>query len=137
VATHPPYSHIVSYPKSRVEGDLSALSFEDYIREMGVVAKEAYRVLKPGKYCAILIGDTRKHEHYVPISFRVMQKFLEAEFILKEDIIKQQWNTKTTREKWRKAEYDFYLIAHEHLYVFRKPLKKEELGKFKLSTVWW
>lgn len=137
VATHPPYAHIVLYSKSRVEGDLSALSFEDYLREMGVVAKEAYRVLKPGKYCAILIGDTRKHKHYVPISFRVMQKFLEAGFILKEDIIKQQWNTKTTREKWRKAVYDFYLIAHEHLYVFRKPSKKEELRKFKLSTAWW
>ena len=137
VATHPPYAHIISYSKSLVEGDLSALPFEDYLREMGAVAKEAYRVLKPGKHCAILIGDTRKHKHYVPISFRVMQKFLEAGFVLKEDIIKQQWNTKTTREKWRKAEYDFYLIAHEHLYVFRKPLKKEELRKFKLSMAWW
>jgi DNA modification methylase len=137
VATHPPYAHIISYSKSLVEGDLSALPFEDYLREMGAVAKEAYRVLKPGKHCAILIGDTRKHKHYVPISFRVMQKFLEAGFVLKEDIIKQQWNTKTTREKWRKAENDFYLIAHEHLYVFRKPLKKEELRKFKLSMAWW
>lgn len=137
IATHPPYAHIISYSKSRVKGDLSALPFEEYLREMGVVAREAYRVLKPGKYCAILIGDTRKHKHYVPISFRVMQKFLEAGFILKEDIIKQQWNTKTTRERWKKAVYDFYLIAHEHLFIFRKPSKKEELRKLKLSTAWW
>ncbi|MEM4610403.1 MAG: DNA methyltransferase [Thermoproteota archaeon] len=137
VATHPPYAHIVSYSKSRVEGDLSALPFEEYVQEMGVVAKEAYRVLKPGKHCAILIGDTRKHKHYVPIAFRIMQKFLEAGFILREDIIKQQWKMKSTREKWRKMEYDFYLITHEHLFVFRKPLRKEDLKKFKLSSAWW
>ena len=29
-----------------------------------------------------------------------MQGFLEAGFILREDIMKYQWKTKTTREKW-------------------------------------
>ncbi|MDW8033655.1 MAG: hypothetical protein RMI79_01695 [Nitrososphaerota archaeon] len=70
--------------------------------EMGVVAKEAYRVLKPSKQCAILIGDTRKHKHYVPIAFRVMQKFLEAGFILREDIIKQQWKYDKIFRRWEK-----------------------------------
>jgi len=74
---------------------------EEYLKEMKKVAEEAYRVLKPGKVCAILIGDTRKHKHYIPIAFRVMQAFLKAGFILKEDIIKLQWNMKTTRERWR------------------------------------
>ena len=32
---------------------------------------------------------------------------------------------------------DFYRIAHEHLYVFRKPENEEEKKKFKLSTKWW
>lgn len=32
---------------------------------------------------------------------------------------------------------DFYRIAHEHLYVFRKPETEEEKKKFKLSTKWW
>ena len=32
---------------------------------------------------------------------------------------------------------DFYRIAHEHLYVFRKPENEEETKKFKLSTKWW
>jgi len=57
---------------------------------MRKVAEESFRVLKRGKICAILIGDTRKHKHYVPIAFRVMQMFLEVGFILKEDIIKIQ-----------------------------------------------
>ncbi|MEM3403122.1 MAG: DNA methyltransferase [Nitrososphaeria archaeon] len=137
IATHPPYAHIIKYSKNNiVEGDLSILSLDDYLLEMGKVAAESYRVLKPGKYCAILIGDTRQHRHYIPIAFRVMQVFLESGFILKEDIIKVQWKTKTTREKWR-GTYDFYLIAHEHLFVFRKPLSDEKFSDIKFSSRWW
>ncbi|MEM3620386.1 MAG: DNA methyltransferase [Nitrososphaerota archaeon] len=136
IATHPLYASIVSYTKARVEGDLSTLNLEDYIGEMKVVAEECFRVLKPGKYCAILIGDTRKHGHYVPIAFKVMQKFLEVGFVLKEDIIKQQWRTKITREKWRGwGKQGFYLIAHEHLFIFRKPMDGEKLLKY--SSRWW
>ena len=91
--------------------DLSQLPLEEYLKEMKKVAEEASRVLKPGKVCAILIGDTRKHKHYIPIAFRVMQAFLEAGFILKEDIIKLQWNMKTTRERWRAKEYELSEMA--------------------------
>lgn len=138
VATHPPYANIISYTKNKKLGDdLSQLPFEEYLFEMTKVAKEAFRVLKSGKICAILIGDTRKHKHYIPIAFRIMQVFLEAGFILKEDIIKLQWNMKTTREKWRAKEYEFYLIAHEHIFVFRKPESEKEYRKFKFSVKWW
>ena len=93
----------------------------NYLSEMYLVAKECFRVVKPGKHCSILIGDTRKHRHYVPISHNVLHIFLNAGFILKEDIIKVQHKTKQTREVWGGSYYDFYKIAHEHLYVFRKP----------------
>jgi len=137
VTTHPPYASIISYTKSKkLNDDLSQLPFEEYLREMRRVAEESFRVLKPGKICAILIGDTRQHKHYVPIAFRVMQAFLDIGFILKEDIIKLQWNMKTTREKWRANEYDFYLIAHEHIFVFRKPEDEKEYKKYKFSVKW-
>jgi len=135
IATHPPYAGIISYSNQKVEGDLSSLSVKDFVKEMKKVAEECFRVLKPGKYCAILIGDTRKHRHYIPIAFRVMGVFLEVGFILKEDIIKLQWKMKSTREKWA-GKYDFYKIAHEHLFVFRKPEKNEKLNKFKESMKW-
>lgn len=138
IATHPPYASIISYTKNKkLSDDLSQLPYKEYLKEMGKVAKEAYRVLKPGKICAILIGDTRKHKHYVPIAFQVMQVFLDAGFILKEDIIKIQWNMKTTRERWRAKEYEFYLIAHEHIFVFRKPESEKEYRKYKFSVRWW
>lgn len=102
---------------------------------MKKVAQEFFRVLKPGKYCAILIGDTRRNKHQVLISFGVLKSFLESGFILKEDIIKIQHNTKTAH-LWKKSSIknNFLLLAHEHLFVFRKPQKGEKLTKFKEST---
>ncbi|MHB1507000.1 MAG: TRM11 family SAM-dependent methyltransferase [Cuniculiplasma sp.] len=135
IATHPPYAGIIPYSKRSVEGDLSAISLDLFVREMGKVAKESWRVLKPGKHCAILIGDTRRHQHYVPISTQILEQFLNAGFILREDIIKMQHNMKTTRERWG-GKYDFYKINHEHLFVFRKPLENEKLSTYKASMKW-
>jgi DNA modification methylase len=137
IATHPPYAYIIPYAE-RVPGDLSSLrKLTDFLLAIREVADESYRVLKKGKHCAILIGDTRKHKHYIPISIRVLQQFLDAGFLLREDIVKLQWKTKATREKWRSSELDFYKIAHEHLYVFRKPNDESERKSLKLSSKWW
>ncbi len=141
IATHPPYADIIGYSKNsdRPEGDLSKVhSVEEFVGEMGKVAGEFFRVLKPGRYCAVLVGDTRRRKHHVPISFRVMQAFLDAGFILKEDIIKLQHNMKVT-PLWRKrsAELNFLLLQYEHLFVFRKPEKNEKTSMFKESMKWW
>lgn len=157
IATHPPYVNIIPYSKeNKVSGDLSTVhSIDDYINGMREIAKESYRVLKPGRFCAILVGDTRKRRHHVPIAFRTMQAFLEAGFILREDIVKYQWKTKTTREKWggltkvaeecwvdidkkvKKYYMDFYLLFYEHLFIFRKPEKDEDMSTHKDSMKWW
>jgi DNA modification methylase len=134
IATHPPYASIIPYSKRRGEGDLSSVhDIAEFADEMRKVAIESYRVLKSGKHCAILIGDTRRHKHFIPITPKVLQAFLDAGFILREDVIKMQWKMKSTREKWRGKKYDFLLIAHEHLYIFRKPEKGEKLSQFKES----
>jgi hypothetical protein len=66
-----------------------------------------------------------------------MQTFLDVGFILKEDIIKHQWNTTSGYGDWNSKAKDFYLIAHEHLFIFRKPKENEDLNKFKGSIKWW
>ncbi|MGC8547652.1 MAG: DNA methyltransferase [Candidatus Micrarchaeia archaeon] len=142
MATHPPYASIISYTKNsnhKREGDLSKVSsINEFSDEMRKVAKEFYRVLKPGRYCAILIGDTRRHKHQVPISFRVMQVFLDAGFVLKESIIKVQHNTKTAPLWAKKSMKDnFLLLMHEHLFVFRKPSANENITELAESMKWW
>jgi DNA modification methylase len=137
VATHPPYAGIIKYGAKKIPNDLSRLNLTEYIEAMRKVAAESYRVLKPDHYAAVLIGDTRKGRHYIPISIGVLQAFLNTGFILKEDIIKLQHKMMSTREKWRGHKYDFYKIAHEHLYIFRKPAKGEKTTPLKFSKKWW
>jgi len=137
IATHPPYASIIPYSHDR-EGDLSSVhNIAEFSDEMRRVAVECMRVLRPGKHCAVLMGDSRRNKHFIPITPRVLMSFLEAGFILREDIIKMQWKMKSTREKWFGKKYDFYLIGHEHLYVFRKPEASERTTKFKESMKWW
>jgi len=136
IITHPPYLNIIKYSNGNIHGDLSNFSnVEKFIIEIDKVAKELFRVLKENKFCAILIGDTRKHGHYISLSFYVMKAFLKNGFVLKEDIIKVQHNCQST-PYWEKQveKYNFYLIMHEHLFVFRKPKKNEKLSPIKFST---
>ncbi len=135
IMTHPPYANIISYSEENIiEDDLSSIkSINQYYEEMDKVIKEIYRVLKNGKYCAILIGDSRKNGHHIPLSFKIMNLFLKEGFILKEDIIKIQHNTKTWNY-WSKMSIknNFLLLAYEHLFLFEKPLNND-LSKYKYS----
>lgn len=137
VATHPPYFNIIRYGgKQRVEGDLSkARKLEEYLRMIKQVAQEIYRVLKPGGYLGILVGDTRNRKHYVPISHYVLETLLDTGFILVEEIVKIQHKMKTTREKWQKFfKRDFLLIYHEKLYILRKPVSASDYRKHRNSS---
>ena len=122
VLTHPPYVDIIKYSDKKIAQDLSNIhNLDGFCDEMEKVAKEFYRVLKKDKHCAILIGDTRRNKMYQPLAFKVMQRFLEADFELKEDIIKHQHNCKATGFWVNKSkEHNFLLIMHEHLFVFKK-----------------
>lgn len=138
IATHPPYANIISYSEEN-GNDISRVgSIDDYIKEMKRVSNESFRVLKPGKYCAILIGDTRRKKHQIPIAFRVMETFLDTGFILKEDVMKHQWNCKATGF-WleHSKKYNFLLLMHEHLLIFRKPKEGESLKEYEESIKWW
>jgi len=120
ICTHPPYANIIQYSEN-IENDLSHLTVSDFLEEMKKVAGESYRVLKKGKFCAILMGDTRQKGHMIPMSFEVMKIFQDAGFKLKELIIKEQHNCKATGFwKTNSVKYNFLLIAHEYLFIFHK-----------------
>ena len=120
ICTHPPYADIIHYSEDIAE-DLSLLKIRDFLKEMEKVASESYRVLKKGKFCAVLMGDTRKKGCMIPMSFDVMKIFQDAGFTLKELIIKEQHNCKATGYwKTNSVKYNFLLIAHEYLFIFKK-----------------
>lgn len=120
ICTHPPYANIIQYSEN-IEEDLSHLKVKEFLVEMEKVAKECYRILKKNKFCAILMGDTRQKGHIVPMSFEVMKIFEKVGFKTKEIIIKEQHNCKATGFwKTNSIKYNFLLIAHEYLFVFKK-----------------
>lgn len=135
ILTHPPYMNIIKYSDGKIAGDLSNIgSLPKFCDEIELIAANLIRVLKCDKYCAILIGDTRRGRHYVPLAFNVMQRFLKVGFVLKEDIVKVQHNCKMTqRWKAQAKQGGFYLIMHEHLFVFRKPKQGEDLSRINFS----
>ena len=118
ICTHPPYANIIRYSKD-IEGDISLLTYDDFLKEMSLVAQESYRVLKKGKMCAVMIGDIRKYGKVVPLGFRVMDCFLKEGFMSKEIIIKEQHNCRST-DYWEKQNNNFLLLAHEYIFVFQK-----------------
>ena len=120
ICTHPPYSNIIQYSED-IEGDLSHLSIRPFLAEMGKVADECYRVLKKGKFCAILMGDTRKNGMVQPLAFETMRIFELAGFKTKEIIIKEQHNCKATGYwKTNSIKFNFLLLAHEYLFILKK-----------------
>ena len=121
ICAHPPYADAIQYTEG-IKGDLSFIrNVDEFSSEMGKTAKECFRVLKNGNYCSVLIGDIRRQKRAIPVGFKVMQSFLDAGFILKEIVIKEQHNTMTT-PLWRtqSEKYNFLLLAHEYLFVFEK-----------------
>jgi DNA modification methylase len=135
VATHPPYFNIIEYSERGVEGDLSRTSsLEEYLKLFRDVAREIYRVLKPGGVLGLLVGDTRIKRHYVPITHYVLMILLDVGFILKEEVIKVQHKMKTTREVWsRLRDRDFLLIYHEKLFILEKPRRKRPDLKYSMK----
>lgn len=120
ICTHPPYANIIKYSNDIVE-DLSHYEIPEFLEEMRSVAAESRRILKKDKFCAILMGDTRIKGYVQPLGFQVMKIFEAQGFKLKEIIIKEQHNCKN-KNFWvgKSLKYNFLLIAHEYLFVFKK-----------------
>lgn len=120
ICTHPPYADIIHYSEG-IPGDLSLLKQKDFLEEMKTVAGECHRVLKNGKFCAVLMGDMRKKGMVVPLAFKTMNIFEQAGFKAKEIVIKEQHNCKATGYwKTNSIKYNFLLLAHEYLFIFKK-----------------
>ena len=121
ICAHPPYANILHYTDTK-EGDLSFFDIEEFLKEMSKVAKESFRVLKPGRQSAILIGDTRRKKHVIPLGFKLINVYLNAGFKLRELVVKRQHNCKTTGFWYANSiKYNFLLLAHEYLPIFEKP----------------
>lgn len=120
ICTHPPYFNSLKYTQS-IEKDLSRIpDVNIFLDEMTIVAKGFYKILRTNKICAILIGDIRIKKNMYPLAFNVMNRFLDEGFVLKDTIIKEQYNDRSTAFY---VNSDIRRINHEYLFIFEKLLR--------------
>lgn len=118
ICTHPPYADIIKYSNG-INGDISLLKYDDFLVSMHKVAAESYRVLKPDRICAFMIGDVRENGYVKPLGMDCLNVFTNHGFRLKEIIIKEQHNCRSTNY-WKEKSKSFYLLAHEYIFVLEK-----------------
>lgn len=120
ICTHPPYQDIIKYSENIV-GDISLQDHNTFLDSMDRFSRECHRVLKKNKYVSFMMGDKRSNGHLTPLAFESMNIFIHIGFELKEIIIKEQFNCSSTY-KWTKFDspLNFFLIAHEYIFIFKK-----------------
>ena len=75
-----------------------------------------------------MIGDIRRKNYIQPLGMNTMNIFIESGFRLKEIIIKEQHNCRST-EYWKNKKKSFLMLAHEYIFVLEKD---KESGKKEL-----
>ena len=119
VCMHPPYLNALQYTKN-TEDDLSRIDDpKEFGRRMRFLAKEVYRALEPGGFCAVLMGDVRKAGKLVPLGYETFAEFKEARFEVQDIIVKPQHHDRSS-EFYSHTEKQL-LLSHEYLFVLRKP----------------
>ncbi|MGH7861392.1 MAG: hypothetical protein ACREOS_04040, partial [Candidatus Dormibacteraceae bacterium] len=90
------------------------------------VAEHAYRLLRPTRFLALVIGDTYRKAEWIPLGFECLGVCREVGFQFKAINVKDiQGNErgKGKREnlwRYRALKQGFYIFKHEYVMVFRK-----------------
>jgi SAM-dependent methyltransferase len=120
ICTHPPYGDALRYSHDE-PADLSRITNPpEFLEQLTVAGKRFFHVLRPGSYCAILIGDLRREGTLYTLGVETLHRFKSLGFVLEEIIIKTQNQDRST-EFFFKGSPVRFRIAHEFLLVFRKP----------------
>ncbi len=120
---HPPYHDIICF--SDGERDLSnAPDVEAFIESFADVVSRARKVLEPGRYLVVVIGDKYQDGAWIPLGFYVMQAVMEQGCRLKSVVVKNLDRTRAKRSqqalwRYRALVSGFYVFKHEYILVFQ------------------
>jgi DNA modification methylase len=125
-----PYSDNIKYNDH--PDNIGNISCEDsrFFEELEKIAKEIYRILKPWKYMAWLIGDQAKKRRFTPVGFR-LYSLLENYFKPVDVVCVTRHNQTSNTAIWhqRARKYNFYLRGFKYLIIMQKA------GKSRLKNV--
>ncbi len=132
-----PYSDNIKY--SDHPDCIGKISCEDerFFEELEKVAKEAYRILKPGKVLGWLIGDQWVKKRHTPVGFKLYQhlsKYFETVDVI--CVVRRGQTSNTGLWYNRARRFNFYLRGFKYLLVMRKP-DSNSVQKEKTRSVKW
>lgn len=98
----------------------NADSLEEFLTLMAQTGEQVHRILKPGRYFVILIGDRYMNGEFVPLGYLTAQKMRTVGFHLKG--VKIWWNAATQRPLKPYALGSCFVpnITHQNILILRK-----------------
>lgn len=128
-----PYGDNVKYNDEPANIGNTSAEDEKFYEDLGQVAAELYRVLKPGKVLGWLIGDQWVKRKFTPVGFNIYQMLTDQE--LTEDggfipmdlvcVTRRNQSSNTGLWHYRALKNNFYLRGFKHLIIVRKPYEGE------------
>ena len=131
-----PYGDNVSYSDS--PDCIGRISCEDegFYLELEKVAREAYRILRPGKVMGWLIGDQWVKKNFTPVGFKLYErltKYFETVDLI--CVARRGQSSHTGVWHYRARKFNFYLRGFKYLFIMRKP--DPTTSKKKAAKVRW
>jgi len=132
-----PYGDNVRY--SDEPEDIGLISAEDerFYEELEKVAKEIFRILKPGKVMGWLIGDQWVKRKFTPVGFKVYQmltQFFEPVDLI--CVVRRGQSSHTGVWHYRAKKFNFFLRGFKYLLIMRKPEENKKRSKKRSKVKW-
>lgn len=127
VLLHPPYWDIIEFTEGDDERDLSSCdSLEGFLEMFEQVVENGARLLEPGRFMTLVIGDKYAGGEWVPLGFECMEVMRSCGLTLRAINIKDiQGNEKGKGKsnnlwRYRALRNGLYVFKHEYVMLFRK-----------------
>ncbi len=107
----------------------TAPDFDEFYRRMELFGREAWRVLKAGRYLVVLCGDRYRRKAYLPLGVRVADVLRSVGFHLKGIKI---WTNKSTLRRLRPyAVMTTFVpnITHQNVLILRKEIRPSRIDR--------
>ena len=123
-----PYGDNVKY--SNEPEDIGKISAEDakFYEELEKVAKEIYRILKPGKVIGWLIGDQWVKKKFTPVGFKIYEMLIDKVGFEPIDLVcvtRRGQSSNTGVWHYRARKFNFFLRGFKYLILAKKPEERK------------
>ncbi len=112
-------------PYGESESDLGRIpNYQQFLESLRDAFEPVYRVLKPGKYCIVVVMDIRKKDKLYSLHSDVVSVMRDIGFLYDDLII---WDRRHEYNNMRPLGYPYRFRinkAHEYILIFRKPSRE-------------